>query len=304
MKTNHQHSTFLRVAGLFTGVASALLCTQASAQLLSHDPFAGYTIGGRLPYSTPSPGVAGYTGDWADAGFGDAEAAGVAGSLSYSNPLYVGSSGDRVGKGADTAGINAGNSGRTFRLLDGTLAATDATAGTVYLSWLYQNGNENAAAQADIYQTLALYNGDAGNDGNRTFDAGISAADFASGDYAFRVNNNASLRSTFGVARDANVHLFVAKIDLSASPLSDSVTMWLDPILGAGDPLGGITFSGFDLRYDRLALSDYASNSSHWDEVRWGGTFDSVTVPEPGAGALLGVASGLLATLRRKQVRR
>lgn len=33
-----------------------------------------------------------------------------------------------------------------------------------------------------------------------------------------------------------------------------------------------------DLAWDRLALSDYASNSSNWDEIRWGSTFDSVTL--------------------------
>lgn len=272
--------------------------TLANAQLLSSESFSGYTAGSSLP-SQSSPAVSGYTGGWTAVAFGSAQPAVMAGSLSYGNALYAAGSGDSVGKGADAEGINASNSGRATRLLDSSLAATDATSGTLYLSWLFQTGNENAAGNPDTYQTLAFYNGDAGNDGNRTFDAGVSAGDFATADFGFRVNNSASLRSSLGVARDAAVHLFVAKISLSSAAGGDSVTMWIDPTLGAGDPTGGVTFSGFDLRYDRLALSDYASNSSQWDEIRWGTTFDAVTVPEPGTASF--VALGLAGLLLRKQ---
>lgn len=303
MKTKTQHSTVIRGAGIVSSIAALLFSAPAQAQLHSVETFAGYTVGQTLPAHVPAPAVSGYTGDWAIAGWGGAQPAISSGSLSYGG-LYQPGHGDMVGKGADAAGIQFENSGRASRLL-GSLAATDASAGTVYLSWLFRTGNENAAGNADTYQTLALYNGDAGNDGLRTFDAGISAGDFATPDYAFRINNSGTMRSSFGVARDANVHLFVAKIDLSVAALSDSVTMWLDPTLGAGDPLGGIAFSGFDLRYDRLALSDYASNSSFWDDVRWGGTFDDVTVtavPEPSAAALLLGGLGTVgAFLRRRK---
>ena len=43
-----------------------------------------------------------------------------------------------------------------------------------------------------------------------------------------------------------------------------------------------MTVTGGDLLWDRIALSDYASDSSHWDEIRWGSSFDSVTLnPNP-----------------------
>jgi hypothetical protein len=85
-----------------------------------------------------------------------------------------------------------------------------------------------------------------------------------------------------GVPSDGNVHLFVAKIELSDQPGGDTVTVWLDPALGSGDPTGGVTVTGGDLLWDRIALSDYASDSSHWDEIRWGSSFDSVTLnPNP-----------------------
>ena len=248
----------------------------AGAQYLSHDPFSDYTAGAEL-HVAGNPAVDGYSGDWLDIDFGDAEPSVSAGSLAYGNAAYAGSSGAKVSKAADTAGIGAGNSGRVYRLLDDLLKVDDATAGTLYLSWLFRTGNENAAANPDTYQTLALYDGSTA-DANRNFDAGIASGDFATTNYAFRAENSASFRGNLGVARDANVHLFVARFSLSPANNGDSITVWIDPPLTGSEPAGGITRSGFNTRFDRLALSDYASNSSAWDEFRWGTTFASVTV--------------------------
>ncbi|MCW1922931.1 DUF1080 domain-containing protein [Luteolibacter arcticus] len=257
-------------------ILSAFLLFPAGAQYLSHDAFDSYTTDAEL-HAAGSPAVAGYTGAWTDIDFGDAEPAVASGSLVHSNPLYAGSSGDKVATGADAAGIGATNSGRVFRLLDNTLAVGDATTGTRYLSWLFRTGNENAAANANTYQALALYYGST-SDANRNFDAGLASGDFATGNYAFRAENSGLLVGNLGVAPDANVHLLVAKFSLSASNNGDSVTVWIDPVLGGGEPSGGVTRSGFNTQFDRLALSDYASNSSAWDEIRWGSTFGSVTV--------------------------
>ncbi len=259
-----------------SSVLAACMMLPAAGQYLSKEPFAAYAAGAEL-HAAGNPAVPGYTGSWAEIDFGDAEPAVTAGSLIYGNPLFAGSSGDRVTKGSDTGGIAAGNSGRVFRLLDGTLKADDTTTGSRYLSWLFRTGNENTAANANTYQTLALYNGSTA-DANRNFDAGIAGGDFATGNYAFRAKNNASFVGNLGVAPDADVHLFVAKFSLDSSHNGDSVTVWIDPALGGGEPAGGVTLNGFNLQFDRLALSDYASNSSAWDEIRWGTTFESVTV--------------------------
>ena len=255
---------------------SACLLSPATAQYLSKEPFAAYAAGSEL-HAAGTATVPGYTGVWTDMDFGDAEPVVTSGSLIYGNALYAGSSGDRVTKGSDTGVVAAGNSGRVSRLLDSSLSVGDATTGTRYLSWLFRTGNENAAANANTYQTLALYNGNTA-DANRNFDAGIAGGDFATGNYAFRAKNSASFVGNLGVAPNANVHLLVAKFSLSSSSNSDSVTLWIDPALGGNEPAGGVTRSGFNLQFDRLALSDYASNSSAWDEIRWGTTFDSVTV--------------------------
>ncbi len=263
--------TLIRVSAL-----SACMLLPAAAQYLSREPFAAYAPGMEL-HAAGDPAVSGYAGPWNDIDFGSSEPAAVTGSLVYGDPLYAGSSGGRVAKGSDPGGIAAGNSGRVYRMLDAALQAQDNTGGTIYLSWLFRTGNENAAADANTYQTLALYDGNTA-DANRSFDAGIAGGDFSTGNYAFRVKNSASLRGNLGTAADTAVRLFVAKFSLSPSGNGDSVTVWLDPPLGGGEPAGGVTRGGFDLRFDRIALSDYASNSSAWDEIRWGTSFDSVTV--------------------------
>lgn len=273
--------------------------------LASHDPFsiaAGYAAG-ELPLQNPA--VTGYADAWADVNFGDAEPAVVAGSLAYADPLYLGSSGDQVGNSADTAGINGSNSGRAYRLLSPALVVAPTTSGVRYLSWLYKNGNENAAANAYTHSTLALYHNTggaapAGDAAQRVFSAGISDADYGSTNFGFRCNDTQV--GDLLKAPDANVHLFVAKFELGTTAGADRVTVWIDPALGAGEPAGGVTIEGLDMRFESLALSDYASNSSAWDEVRWGSSFDSVTLntnpaPDfatwiagyPGVGALNGV---------------
>ncbi|MES2474396.1 MAG: family 16 glycoside hydrolase [Verrucomicrobiota bacterium] len=257
-------------------ILPALLILPASAQYLSHDSFAAYTSGVEIQ-TAANPAISGYTGAWTDIDFGDAEPSVAAVSLTYANPSYAGSSGGRVVKSADTAGINAANSGRVYRLLANELTVDDASTGTLYLSWLFRTGNENAAANADTYQTLALYNGSTA-DANRNFEAGIAGGDFATGNYAFRAKNSPSFIGNLGMAPDSNVHLLVAKFTFNAANNSDAITVWIDPALTNGELSGGVTRSGFNLQFDRLALSDYASNSSAWDEIRWGSTFDSVTV--------------------------
>ena len=107
---------------------------------------------------------------------------------------------------------------------------------------------------------------------------------------------------------DTAVHLFVVEFNLSATAGGDSVTVWLDPTLGAGDPSGGVTVSGQNIAFDRLATSDYAStgstgNSGAWDNIRFGTTFNDVTiaaVPEPTTLAPLCGIVGLALWFRRR----
>jgi hypothetical protein len=254
--------------GLFSAVF--VLPSAASAELLSQDAISGYTLG-ELP-STTSPAVTGYTGNWTDIDFGTAEPAVTAGSLSYAGANYAVGIGNKVSSASNAPGeITEPTSGRTYRVFDSTLTVTDSTAGVRYFSFLFQSGQETGAT---TYQTLALYNTNTA-DANRNFDIGIITSSGQTGtQYNFGVDN---AYTTTGVAANTSVHLLVVKFDLSATAASDAVTVWVDPVLGAGEPTGGVTVSGKNLTWDRLAISDYDGNSCAWDEIRWGTTFDSVT---------------------------
>ncbi|MBB5350869.1 hypothetical protein HNR46_001103 [Haloferula luteola] len=256
--------------------------------LVSDDPFAGSAgyVTGELPVQEPV--IEGYEGAWTDVDFGDAEPEVLEGSLVYADPYYLGSSGDRVGKVADAAGIDVTNSGRVFRELAPALRVGANTTGVRYLSWIYQNGNEGAADAPTVHSVLSLYRNTgganpSGDAASRVFEAGISDVDFGMTHYGFRCNDLTI--GDLGVELDAGVHLFVVKFDLSADFLGDKVTVWLDPDLGSGEPTGGTELVDLDLAFDSLAFSDYGSNSMAWDEVRWGSSFDSVTLnPNPPAG--------------------
>ena len=213
--------------GLTTTSQTAFLYTYAPwSGLVSHEPFDGaaYVSG---PLATQNPVISGYQDAWAITnGFGTTSPVVSATSLAYSNPSYLGSSGGSVTTPVDAAGILGTNSGRVGRLLSPALVVTNQTTGTRYLSWLFKSGNENAAPDAQVHQTLALFQGALGTDANRRFEAGSSLSNYGNLNYGVRLNNNNTLRGDLTLATDANVHLFVAKFQLSA-----------DPAAGRGDGL-------------------------------------------------------------------
>ncbi|MBN8460293.1 MAG: immunoglobulin domain-containing protein [Verrucomicrobia bacterium] len=251
----------------------------SATNLLSIEPFSAYPTGVELDGQNPA--IAGYVNPWVDAAWGDILPMTGAGSLAYGGSGYLAGIGGKVGSASDTAGILTTNSGRAERLLATNLKGTALSSRTLYLSWLFQAGNEGTGTAPNNYQVLGLWNGTSANDALRQFEAGIALGDFGTANFAFRVNNNNTTRVNLGVAPDANVHLFVAKFVFGPNANSDSVTVWLDPALGAGEPMGGALVAGVNLAFDRLTLSDYAGDSSNWDEIRWGATFDSVTVEAP-----------------------
>lgn len=262
---------------LWLAAAVALTGAGVHAQSLSFEPFNGYNIGVQLPADAPSPTVAGYTGNWTGVDFGTARPKTLAGSLVYTNTAgYAAGIGNHIGVDFIAGGeINAGNSGRMFRLLDSSLIANSSTTNTRYFSFLFQSGQETGAS---TYQMLDLYDSNTA-DANRNVTLGLTQNGGQSGtEYDFGVDE---VYFSTGVLADTNVHLFVVKFEFSDVAASDTVTVWLDPILGAGDPVGGVVVSGQDITFDRLGMSDYEGNSANWDELRWGTNFDSVTIVTP-----------------------
>lgn len=285
----------LAVSGIF------LVSGASHAALISHESFSGYTTGVQIDEGAnlPSPAVTGYTGNWTTTNWGTQQPSITVGSLVYSNPLYLGSSGDKAGvpSTAPTEIIES-TSGRTYRSLESSLTVTSSTDITLYLSFLFQSGQQTANT---TYQTLHLNQGTNG-DAGRAFDIGITDNGALDGnEFGFGVNDNYGVGTSQELgAANATVNLLVVKFDLSSATNSDGVTVWLNPTLGGvGDPSGGLSVTGVNLVWNSLMLSDYDGNSATWDEIRWGTDFNSVTVPEPSAALLGGL--GVLAFRRRRR---
>ncbi len=264
----------------FSRCACALFALAAAggsvvrADLLSTESFSGFAVGKQIQNTSPSPAVSGYTGNWTGIDFGTAKPTAFSGSLVYSDPRYLGTSGDKAGVLPNTSGgeITANNSGRVYRLFDNPLKVTDSTVGIRYLSFLFVSGQQTGAT---TYQMLSLYDGGTA-DAARNFDIGVTTNGGLTGaQYDFGVDNG---YTNTGVTATSAVRLVVVKFSLSATANQDSVTVWIDPVLGSGEPAGGTTVTGKNVTFDRLALSDYDGNSAAWDEIRWATTFDEATL--------------------------
>jgi hypothetical protein len=276
------HLTPKNVLPLVAALGSASV-SMLHADILANDPFAtgadpstgqytsGVSVGGQ------NPTIPGFTGGWNVQNNGNTGGAGnvvSATSLSYSSSGYV-TSGGSVTQVSDN--------GRYTRLFGANPFATDNT--TIYMSFLMQSSSNSGYAAVEL-------NNSNWDDNTRSFQLGISSfGDFGgTSNYAFRVNNSGSLVGDFG-SFDTSAHLFVVKFVLSNAALGDSVTAWMDPTLGGGDPSGGITLSGFDLSTtELLSLATFAGPQTGYDEIRLGTTFQDVTltsVPEPRSTALL-----------------
>jgi hypothetical protein len=286
---------------LLLGIGIAAVCSipAAQASLLSYEPFNTnnpYTVGTELDNNTPSPTVTGYTGNWTAVDWGNQQAGTIAGSLDYTGSGFAVEAGGKIGVPNDTTpgDIDISNSGRVYRSFDSSLTVTNSTTGTLYLSWLFQDGRETGAT---TYQMLELYNGTV-QDSNRSFTMGLSTnGGFNGNQYHFGANE---AYTGTGVNADTGVHLFVVKFTLSATTNSDSLTVWVDPTIGVGDPSGGTTVTGKNMLWDKLVVADYDGNSANWDEIRWGTTFAEV-VPEPGTFAMLLSGVGMLSLIRRRR---
>jgi hypothetical protein len=256
----------------FCAIAVLAQAVSVQAQLLSYESFGAYPVGTQVPATTPSPAQPGYTGNWTGVDYGSSWPTVISAPQTYGGSGYANGSGNHINKPA-AGGINAGNSGRMYRLLDSTTQVTSSTTGVIYLSWLYENGRE---VTGTVFQMLDLYNGSTA-DSARTFTAGLTQNGGNSGNqYDFGVNET---YYNFGVTADTNTHLFVVKIDTTGGAGASTVTVWLDPTLGANDPAGGVVITGQTIAFDRLTISDYSGGSSgNWGEIRWGTTFNSVTI--------------------------
>lgn len=185
-----------------------------------------------------------------------------------------------------------------FRPLTTTFGA-DGT--TVYLSFLAQATNSGSR-----FLGLSLFSGSPGTTGTEQLFVGK-----LNGFGTFGITSGSGSANTS--APSATLSLLVARIDFVTGP--DTVTLYVNPTVGAPEPAASTTLTGFSIgTFDYLRLAAGAGNSTGatstvtgtLDELRIGNTFASVTpaaAPEPSQFAAFAVGIfGLGAlTLRAKR---
>lgn len=274
---------------LFT-IFAALGVAGTEAALIAGDSF---LTGGSPNYNTgdlntQNPTVTGFTGAWTGSTNIDVTATG----LSYTGL-------DTSGGAVFVTGSGGGNNGRVSHVL--STSYTNSSTETVYISFLMQLGS----ATSNQFRAFELFNGDhtVAADANRTLELGSGgSASPSSTTYGLRFKNDPDLADRINLgAADTAVNLFVLRFDLSATALSDTLTIYRNPTLGLEPMVPTATLTGLDIQFDRVTLARFGdSGTTRWDEIRVGSDFASVTIPEPSV-SILGLASGLALLARRRR---
>jgi len=254
----------------------------------------------------------------------------LAASLCDSPALLYAYDGFNYTAGANVTGQNGG-AGNWSGTWVGPTSTTVATPGLVYTG-LTTTGNSafdsNTAGQGNVRSWTGL-NSSSGSE--LWFSALVNSPGTGSDLRLFALTttgmvpgggngigfslSNLTVRAQLDGAVSANIttltanttYLLVARLSFFDTPASDQLTVWVNPTIGTTVPTGGTTMTGSFDSYVSAPVAGFRGGSA-WsgkiDEVRLGTTYaDVVTVPEPGAIALL-LGGGLGAFFQNRRRRR
>lgn len=267
--------------------------SSAYAQLIAYEPF-NYAAGG-FANGTAST-ASGFTGNWLVQG----SAATSVSGLSYPSLSVSGNAFRQNPNGRDQIGL-----------------ASALSSGTVYISWLFNQGGNNGADYNGLFLAgdgaTSLFAGFTGAWSGTAGNIGLASILTTS----LTGVGGTSLAQMPGPAQIVNynaTHLMVLQIDFNTSGDNDTIKLWVDPTAGVASPAGNINAPNPDLTVNSFNVGSISgigfnlqggANNDQFDEIRIGNTYGDVVsaavVPEPGSLALFGIgACGLLMARRRK----
>lgn len=250
---------------------------------ISYEPYAGYTNGSLV--SQPYAG-SGYLagGSWT-ALVGDVSVSSSGGSAFASGGLSLKVTGGKAttaasGYNGAIADLNTNAAGPFAALVDEALVGGPNAAGTLYMSFLGRNASSSLDG-TDDFAGVELYNG-----GMEVLGIGNNWGAWAYSTFAFGDSGDLTNSTGAFLSMDANVHLFVVRIDYAAAA-DDTVTVWMDPDLAASEGGQGNVYRRVmtgNAAFNQVAVRSGSSNNDNswdFDEIRFGTNWDDVTPTLP-----------------------
>jgi len=306
-----------KLSGVAAMLAVSFGTVSARAQLVAYDSFS-YADGTRMWGTVvgSGDGGTGWGSTWSATSA--ALSTNTSSGLSYGS-LSVSGGGVVFGNPAGTTGTAA----QSQRMLSGTLSGITGGAGTIWVSFLYQNWGSDQAGLAGFRETgLRLIsgatingNGSANVNGTDRLDAGTpNTYAVGASDKLSLFSGSTFVASTMTTPRgpnSANTVFVLMRLDYDNTTANDTAYAWFNPSL-ASEPstATAISYTAADLTsINALRFQAGGQNASGtnavWelDELRVGrGWADVSVVPEPTAILLSGLGGlALMRWRRRKQ---
>jgi hypothetical protein len=231
-----------------------------------------YTVGNLLGQN---PSIIGWSGGWQDQFQGDRFKV-VDTGLSYSTVPVAGGAVETL----------ADQNGRVYRNLSNPI--DNSTNRTFYMSFMMQAvGAENAGQIT--YSSLEFHNGNGQGDGDRQLQIGVGenldSVSQSPNYFVSLFNSDAGQFAADLGVNDGLTNFFVAKFELSDVDNADTFTLYRNPEDLAVEANSTIDFSatGFNISLNSTAFGRFgAAGTLTYDELRQGGTYESVTSVVPG----------------------
>ena len=233
---------------------------------ISTDPFLtgeGNYVSGINNLISQGPAITGYNGNWLPA-YGGAQSPDVLETgLAYAGLTPVGGAVSYTG----------GGNGRCGRILSS--GYDNNYSGSIYVGVLIQL--ETASSD---YRAFELHEGGFDDGGNRRLQIAVGepvGGIVPAGDFALRINESTGM--SLG-AHDADVNLFIIRIDFSDSAVSDTITVYRNPtdLTVEANNTATATISNVNFRFDRTSFARFNDSTGvAFDELRIGTTFNDIT---------------------------